>query len=43
MLLGLARGIGGRDLRVFAQGIVGLGVLMSMVGIIQKALWNGKV
>ena len=43
MLLGLARGIGGRDLRVFAPGIVGLGVLMSMIGIIQKALWNGKV
>jgi len=43
MLLGLARGIGGRDLRVFAPGIVTLGVLMSMIGIIQKALWNGKV
>jgi len=43
MLLGLARGIGGRDLRVFAPGIVGLGVLMSMIGIIQNALWNGKV
>jgi hypothetical protein len=43
MLLGLARGIGGRDLRVLAPGIVGLGVLMSMIGIIQKALWNGKV
>ena len=43
MLLGLARGIGGRDLRVFAPGIVGLGVLMSMIGIIQKALWSGKV
>ena len=43
MLLGLARGIGGRDLRAFAQGTVGLGVLMSMIGIIQKALWNGKV
>ena len=43
MLLGLARGIGGRDLRVLAQGIVALGVLMSMTGIVQKALWNGKV
>jgi hypothetical protein len=42
-LLGLARGIGGRDLRILAPGIVGLGVLMSMVGNIQKALWNGKV
>jgi O-antigen ligase len=43
MLLGLARGIGGRDLRVFAPGIVAFGVLMSMFGIVQKALWNGKV
>ncbi len=43
MLLGLARGISGRDLRLFAPGTVGLGVLMAMIGIIQKALWNGKV
>jgi O-antigen ligase len=43
MLLGLARGIGGRDLRVLAPGLVALGVLMSMIGIIQKALWSGKV
>ena len=43
MLLGLARGIGGRDLRVIAPGIVFLGVLMSMIGIVQKALWSGKV
>jgi len=43
MLLGLARGISGRDLRVLAPGIIALGVLMSMTGIIQKALWSGKV
>jgi hypothetical protein len=43
MLLGLARGLGGRDLRVLAPGIVALGVLMSMIGIVQKALWSGKV
>jgi hypothetical protein len=43
MLLGLARGIGGRDLRIVAPGIVTLGVLMSMIGIIQKALWSGNV
>ena len=43
MLLGLARGIGGRDLRLLAPGIVALGVLMSMTGIVQKALWSGKV
>jgi O-antigen ligase len=43
MLLGAARGIGGRDLRILAPGIVTLGVVMSMAGIVQKALWNGKV
>ena len=43
MLLGLARGIGGRDLRLLAPGIVFLGVLLSMTGIVQKALWSGKV
>ena len=43
MLLGLARGIGGRDLRLLAPGIVALGVLMSMTGMVQKALWSGKV
>ena len=43
MLLGLARGIGGRDLRLLAPGIVALGVLLSMTGIVQKALWSGKV
>jgi hypothetical protein len=31
-----------RDLRVFAPGIVALGVLMPMIGIVQKALWSGK-
>ena len=31
------------DLRILAPGIVALGVLMSMIGIIQKALWSGKV
>ncbi len=43
MLLGLARGLGGSDLRILAPGIVVLGVLLSMIGIVQKALWNGKV
>jgi hypothetical protein len=43
MLIGLARGIGGRDLRILAPGIVALGVLLSMIGIVQKALWSGKV
>jgi len=43
MLLGLARGLGGHGLRILAPGIVALGVLMSMIGIVQRALWSGKV
>jgi O-antigen ligase len=43
MLLGVARGLGGADLRLLAPGLVALGVLMSMIGIVQKALWNGMV
>ena len=43
LLLGLARGLDGRHLRVLAPGIVVLGVVMSMIGIVQKALWTGKV
>jgi O-antigen ligase len=43
MLLGLAHGIGGHGLRILAPGIVALGFLLSMIGIVQKALWTGKV
>ncbi|HOG27856.1 MAG TPA: O-antigen ligase family protein [Vicinamibacterales bacterium] len=43
MLLGLARGLGGGDLRVIAPGLAALGVLMAMIGIVQRALWAGKV
>jgi O-antigen ligase len=43
LLLGLTRGIGGRELRVFTPGLAGLGVLLSLIGVVQKALWNGKV
>jgi hypothetical protein len=42
-LLGLARGLDGYALRNFAPGLVVLGVLMSIIAIVQKALWNGKV
>ncbi len=42
-LLGLARGLDGFDLRTFAPGLVALGVAMSIIAIVQKALWNGKV
>jgi O-antigen ligase len=43
MLLGLARGFDGRDLRLFVPLLTALGVLLAMIGIVQKALWNGKV
>ena len=42
-LLGLARALGGRHLRVFAPGLAGIGLLMAVVAIVQAALWNGKV
>jgi O-Antigen ligase len=42
-LLGLARGFDGFDLRRFAGGLTVLGVLMALIGIVQKATWNGKI
>ena len=42
-LLGLARGLGGRDLRTIATGLTAFGVVMACIGIVQKALWNGLV
>lgn len=42
-LLGLARGLDGFDVRTIVPGLTALGVVLSLVGIIQKALWNGKV
>jgi O-antigen ligase len=43
LLLGLQRGLNGLDLRAFAPGLTALGVLLALVAIVQKALWNGKV
>jgi len=42
-LLGLARGLGGRDLRTIAPGLTAFGVVLAFIGIAQKAVWNGKV
>ena len=42
-LLGLARVLDGRHLRVFVQGLAALGVVIAFAGIIQAALGNGKV
>ncbi len=41
-LLGVARGLDGFELRFFVQALAGLGVLLSLIGIVQRALWNGK-
>ncbi|MCX6544995.1 MAG: O-antigen ligase family protein [Acidobacteria bacterium] len=43
LLLGLQRGLNGLDLRAFAPGLTVLGVVLALIGIVQKALWNGKV
>ncbi len=43
LLIGLARGLDGYDLRSFVPGLAALGVVMSIIAIVQKALWNGKV
>ena len=43
LLLGLTRGLDGHDLRALAAGLTVLGVLMSLVGIIQLAVWNGRI
>jgi uncharacterized membrane protein len=42
-LLGLTRGLAARDVRRFAPWLVGLGVVLAMVGIIQKATYAGKI
>ena len=42
-LLGLQRGLDGFDLRVLAPGLTVLGVLLALIAVVQKALWNGKV
>lgn len=43
LFLGLVRGLDGWDLRTIAPGLTIFGVVMSLIGIVQKATWNGKV
>jgi O-antigen ligase len=42
-LLGLARGLTARDARRIAPWVLGLGVVLALVGIIQAAGFNGKI
>jgi O-antigen ligase len=42
LLLGVVRGLEGLELRIVVQGLAALGVLLSLTGIVQRALWNGK-
>jgi hypothetical protein len=42
-LLGLARGLTARDARRLAPSLVGVGVVLALVGIIQEATFNGKI
>jgi len=43
LLLGLARGLAAREVRRFAPSLVGVGVVLALVGIIQQAGFNGKI
>lgn len=43
LVLGLARGLDGWDLRTFAPGLAIIGTVMALIAIVQAALWNGKV
>ncbi len=43
LVLGLARGLDGFDLRIIAPGLAIVGTLMAFIAIVQAALWNGKV
>ena len=43
LLLGLARTLTRRDALHLARGIVGFGVVLALIGIVQKAMWNGRI
>jgi len=43
LLLGLARTMSRHDALHIARGISGLGVALALIGIVQKATWNGKI
>jgi O-antigen ligase len=43
LLLGSARSLGDLDALYIARGTVVLGAIMALAGIVQKAMWNGKI
>ncbi|SRR6266853_17063 len=43
LLLGAGRALTDGDTRRFARGIAVLGAVMALAGVIQKAMWNGKI
>jgi O-antigen ligase len=43
LLLGLARGFTARDARRFVPALLALGVVLALVGIVQRATFNGKL
>jgi O-antigen ligase len=43
LLLGLARALKDNDTRHIARGATVLGVVLAVAGIVQKALWNGRI
>jgi O-antigen ligase len=43
LLLGSARALTETDTVQIAKGVAILGVVMALVGIVQKAMWNGKI
>jgi hypothetical protein len=43
LLVGSARALGETDALQIAKGVAVLGVVMALVGIVQKAMWNGKI
>jgi O-antigen ligase len=43
LLLGSARALTDTDTLQIARGVSVLGVLMAIVGVVQKAMWNGKI
>ncbi len=42
-LIGVVRGLARNDTRDLIRGIISLGAVLAVAGIVQKALWNGKI
>jgi hypothetical protein len=43
LLLGLARGLTARDVRRLAPSLIAVGVVLALVGVIQKATYSGRI